>query len=279
MVQGLKSRLKDYLDSPAGARYSSKAHLSPQDLECLVPEWHSFEAGGAGLCFDAMGLFPNFFSSSSQHHKLYPVDAFSIINCVRGITHMFDMRDPAHHIDQENEPPYQLWDQGGPSRLFSAVVNAHVESCSPKLQNGTDFESSWTGVSVVIGMYLTSILGVWNNGQPEEDRLLRYIVQSSQQDLERSFPTSLSRNSMAHNFWFWKLFVTTFHLAHAKLSVRGAWIDGSAFALTGLIRAWANVTGTGSWRDARDRLAQVVWPVRFEMDSLATSVWNEALRC
>ncbi|KAJ3542531.1 hypothetical protein NM208_g4050 [Fusarium decemcellulare] len=283
MVQGLKSRLDDYLASPAGARYRSRLDLSPQELERLVPEWHSYEAGGAGLCFDAMGLFPSFFSSSSLHKKLHQVDASPIINCVRAITQMFDMRNSPQLFSLNEELPYQLWDQGGPSRLFSAVVNAHIESCSPRPvrldETRPDLESSWIGISVVVGMYLTSILGVWNQGQPEEDRLLRYIICSSQQDLERSFSETMSRNhQMARDFWFWKLFVTAFHLAHARMEGCDRRIHNLRSILASQIRVWADTTETRSWRAARNKLAHIVWPSHFAKEGLAKLVWDEALQ-
>ncbi|KAF4966329.1 hypothetical protein FSARC_5957 [Fusarium sarcochroum] len=282
MVQGLKSRLDDYLASLAGASYQSRSDLSSEELERLVPEWHSHEAGGAGLCFDAMSLFPSFFSSSALHDRLYPVDASSIIACVRNITQMFDMRNSVQRTGGDDKTTYQLWDQGGPSRLFSAVVNAHVESCSPgpERPDGSrpDLQTSWIGISVVVGMYLTSILGVWNQGQPEQDRLLRYITYSSQQDLERSFPELRSRSKKAGEFWFWKLFVTALHLAHAGMKGCNTPVHDLRPILTGQIRVWADLTETRLWRDAKDKLAHIIWPTNFEREDLAESVWNEALQ-
>ncbi|KAM0554825.1 hypothetical protein ACHAPJ_006558 [Fusarium lateritium] len=277
MVQGLKSRVDDYLASPAGARYPSRSALSPKELERLIPEWHAYEAGGAGLCFDAMGLFPSFFSSCASHKVLYPIDAFPIVACVRDITHMFDMRVSV----QLKDPSYHLWEQGGPSRLFSAVVGAHIESCQPRHEPSgdlrPDLESSWIGIAVVVGMYLTSVLGVWNQGKPEESHLLCYILRSSHLDLKRSFSEFNSYSHKARDFWFWKLFVTALHFGHARMEGCDTKILELGSTLTNQIRAWSDITGTRSWQDAKAKLASIAWPVVFKQERLARLVWDEAL--
>ncbi|KAJ3541756.1 hypothetical protein NM208_g4458 [Fusarium decemcellulare] len=279
MTQCLKSRLDDYLASPAGARYRCRSHLSSQDLERLVPEWHSYEANGAGLCLDAMSVFPSFFGSSAVHEKLNLVDASRIITCVKDITRIFDMRNSFQRVNSYDTSPYELWDQGDPSRLFTAVVEAHIESCSPMPEpfDGSSIQSSWIGISVATGMYLNSILGVWNHGQPEDDQLLYYILRYSHRDLTRHLSESMSYSSVPHDLWFWKLFVTAFHLAYARINRYNAWMDNVSSDLTGLIRVWAEETSTRSWQDARNKLARIVWPANFDKEGLAESIWDKAL--
>ncbi|KAF4456639.1 Hypothetical protein F53441_1297 [Fusarium austroafricanum] len=154
MVQGVKSRVDDYLASPVGARDGSQSNPSAQELEQLVPKLHSHEAGGPGLCFDTMSLLPSFFSSSALPEKLHPVDAGSILACIREITHLFDIRRSPQPTDQDEKSPYKLWDQGGPSRLFGAVVNAHIASSSP-MPDGSppDLKSSWIVMKTYRGAF------------------------------------------------------------------------------------------------------------------------------
>ncbi|KAF5989513.1 hypothetical protein FBULB1_892 [Fusarium bulbicola] len=148
MIQGLKSRVDDYLASPAGAAYTSRCQLSPQELEQLIPEWHSYEANGAGLCLEAMSLLPSFFASSAACPKLNPVNPSHVISCLKGITRIFEMRSSCKRGISHDASPHELWDHGDPSRLFSAVVEAHMESCSPAsaVTSGPQKNNTWVQV-------------------------------------------------------------------------------------------------------------------------------------
>ncbi|KAF5252031.1 hypothetical protein FANTH_2985 [Fusarium anthophilum] len=279
MIQGLKSRVDDYLASPAGAAYNSRCQLTPQELEQLIPEWHSYEANGAGLCLEAMSLLPSFFASSAICPKLNPVNPFHVISCLKGITRVFEMRSSFKRGISHDASPYELWDHGDPSRLFSAVVEAHIDSCSPvpAVTNGPRayMQSSWTGIIVTSGMYLNSVLGVWNSGQPEQDQLLHYILRSSFQDLKTCFAGSDMHSPLSRELIFWKLFVSAFHLARARLEGCNAWTDSLNLEFRSMIRVIAREMDMMSWQEARTSLAQIVWPADFDREDLAKALWDE----
>ena len=283
MAQGVKGRVNEYLALPAGSRLACQSSPSAQELERLVPKLYSHEAGGPKLCFDTLILLPRFFSSSGLIQRLNPVDAVSILDGIREITSLFDVRKSPQSADQDEKSPYKQWIQGGPvpggpSRLFEAIVNAHIASTLP-MPDGPkpDFQTSWIGIIVVLGMYLISVLGVWNSGLPAEDRLLHYILRSSHRDLSKCFSHSMSNNSKAQEFWFWKLFVTALHLAHARTNSYYAWMDDLDVKLIGFIREWADLTKTRTWKDAREKLIGIVWPVAFDREGLAEALWNKAI--
>ncbi|KAJ4129065.1 hypothetical protein NW768_007596 [Fusarium equiseti] len=283
MAQGVKGRVNEYLASPAEARHDYQSTSSSQELEQLVPKLYSHETGGPSLCFDTMILLPSFFSSSGSYQNLNPVDTISILDGIREITSLFDVRKSPQSADQDDKSPYKQWIQGapgsgGPSRLFEAIVNAHIASTLP-VPDGPrpDFQSSWIGLLVVLGMYQISVLGVWNSGLPAEDRLLHYILRSSHRDLSKCFSDSMSSKSKAQEFWFWKLFVTALHLAHARTNVYHAWMDDLDLNLLGFIREWAHLTKTRTWEDARGKLIGIVWPVTFDREGLAEALWNKAI--
>ncbi|KAF5658618.1 hypothetical protein FCIRC_12826 [Fusarium circinatum] len=281
MIQGLKSRVDDYLASPAGAAYNSRCQLSPQELEQLIPEWHSYEANGAGLCLEAMSLLPSLFASSPACPKLNPVNPSRVISCLKGITRIFEMRSSCKRDISHEASPYELWDHGDPSRLFSAVVEAHIESCSPvpAVTNGPRayLQSSWTWIIVTSGMYLNSVLGVWNSGEPEQDQLLHYILRSSFQDLKTCLAGSDVHSHLSRDLIFWKLFVSAFHLACARLEGYNAWIDSLNLKFKRMIRFIAREMNMLSWQDARTRLAHIVWPADFDRKDLAKALWDETM--
>ncbi|KAF5598342.1 hypothetical protein FPCIR_3165 [Fusarium pseudocircinatum] len=281
MIQGLKSRVDDYLASPAGAAFNSRCQLSPQELEQLIPEWHSFEANGAGLCLEAMSLLPSFFASSAVCPKLNPVNPSRVISCLKGITRIFEMRSSCKRGISHDTSLYELWDHGDPSRLFSAVVEAHIESCSPvsAVTNGPRafLQSSWTGIIVTSGMYLNSVLGVWNSGQPEQDQLLHYILRSSFQDLKTCFAGSDMHSPLSRDLIFWKLFVSAFHLTRARLGGCNALIDSLNLEFKSMIRVITKEMNMLSWQDARTRLAQIVWPKDFDREDVAKALWHETM--
>jgi hypothetical protein len=92
-----------------------------------------------------------------------------------------------------------------------------------------NLKSSWSGICIAVGLYLTSILGVWNRCPPE-NRLLRYNLRVLGQDLVGNFADIMGQDVAAQKSWFWKAFLGALSLAHAR-SV----IDGGVVSYTKLL--------------------------------------------
>lgn len=282
IVHSLNSRLDDFFASNMKPQEPGSPP-DPEEVAHLIHEWHIQEATGLTLRLKIMRLFPFFFSPHPPGTQFRDIDARPIIVCLKDITELSDMRYPGSSKAGANVTPYQLWDSGGPSRLLSVVVSAHLDSFSSHSKHSASRQpkrmmSSWSGVCVVVGMYLTSVLGVWNKGVPAEPRLFRHILQILRRDLQTSSGNLMRRKQTAlRDLWFWKQFVGAFSLAHAQSRAYDARLEGLAEEFHDRIRTWAKITGINRWEQARKVLASVVWPVHFPQEDLAESLWAQAI--
>jgi hypothetical protein len=257
--------------------------MYPEDVGHLIHEWHTQEDAGVLPRLRAMNMFPSFFSPISPGLQIKQVDVRPILGSMQDITDAFDLRysELTPHVE-----PYHLWASSGPSRLLSAVIDAHLSSIkehsNDALGYSQDLKSSWSGICLAVGLYLTSVLGIWNQGRPAENRLLHHILRILGQDLEDNLADVLKNDTAAQDLWFWKAFSGALSLAHVE-SVAGGPKMGDARLLELIpdfnryVWTWTESTGISVWERARDRLENIVFPMHFQREALAKALWNRAL--
>lgn len=261
--------------------------MDPKEVSDLIHQWHIYEATGLLLRLKAMNMFPSFLSPISAGVQIQQIEVEQILCLMREITGTFDLRYSEEAYGTIRASPYYLWSSGGPSKLLSAVIDAHIRSITAKRPNdhprsSQGLKSSWSGICIAVGLYLTSVLGVWNQGYPAENRLLHHILRILRQDLEDNFASVISKHTAAQELWFWKAFLGALSLAHVG-SVAGSGGVGYAKLLDLIpdfnryIRTWAGITGISKWQHARDRLENIVFPIHFQREALAKALWNRAL--
>ena len=229
-----------------------------------------------------MRLFPFFFSPISPGRRPQLVDIRHIIRCLQEITQIFELRYLGLAGEANNVSASHLWDSGCPSRLLLAAIDAHIKSISqrplPLEQQQDGLLSSWSGICVVVGLYLTSVLGVWNRGFPVESRLFHHILLILRRDLQGTTAVLTSKDVAAKDLWVWKAFIGAFSLAHAKSIVGKAENQALVTEFSDDVLFWARATGNVQWAQARKRLAGIAWPAEFQRDTLAELVWNGIVR-
>jgi hypothetical protein len=232
-----------------------------------------------------MNMFPSFFSPISSGAEIQQIDVQPILSCMREITDAYDLRYSELYYGTKSASPYHLWASSGPSKLLFAVIDAHINSISQHSNqspgSSQDLKSSWSSICIAVGLYLTSVLGVWNQGYPAENRLLCYILRILSQDLEDNFTKIMKNGSAAQELWFWKAFLGALSLAHvSSLADVG---EGYARLLdlvpdfNHYVRTWAETMGISMWYHARERLKNIVLPTHCQREALAKAVWNRAL--
>lgn len=244
-------------------------------------EWHVKEATGLALRLKSIRMIPSFINIPIWSGCPKHTNVRAIVYSLQSITKMYDARYPGSNNSTDGDTPYQLWDSGHPSRLLISVLDAHIKSfsgASPSpASRRRELLSLWSGFCVAVGMYLTSILSIWNMGEPAEPRLLRHVLWILRRDLQGDLPGLAATGKEAQTLWLWKMFLGAFSLAHAQ-ETAGEEVEPDLLAyFSGNIRAWSEVTGTTHWQEVRKRLTEIVWPSNFASEELAESLWNRSI--
>ncbi|OIW25432.1 hypothetical protein CONLIGDRAFT_93305 [Coniochaeta ligniaria NRRL 30616] len=266
---------------------------------------HSAEPMGLENRLVALAKLPHFFAPPPRGRKPADIDTLALVECLRDITNYVDRRMFGWD-DRED-----FFARGGPTRLFVAVVDLHVLSFSGKVEkvqrddkDSSNFISSWSGASSAMGLYLHSVLGIWNAGRPMSSRLLCRLVQILKRHLTSDRQRLGAKGGLDRGFWFWKVFTGTVALAKARQAVScgsspspspppslsSTSTASASEASKGIgevealeewfvlsIKKWSKATNTKAWEEARTVLAKVVWPVNSSIEPLAISLWHRAM--
>jgi hypothetical protein len=259
--------------------------MDPKEVANLIHQWHIHEATGISARLRAMNMFPSFFGPISAEVRIQQIEVQPILCCMREITDTFNLRYSELYHGTKSALPYHLWASSGPSKLLFAVIDAHISSItehpSASPVSSQDLKSSWSGICIAVGLYLTSVLGVWNQGYPAENRLLHHILHVLRQDLEDNFANVMKNGTAAQDLWFWKAFLGALSLAHvdslADFGVGYTRLLDLVPVFNHYIRTWAETVGISTWRYARERLKNIVFPTHCQREVLAKVVWNRAL--
>jgi hypothetical protein len=272
---------------------------------------HLDEAAGLENRLKCLAKFPHFLAPPPRGRKPVDIDATHIIDGLRDMTayvdcYMFNRDDPE-----------DFFVGGGATRLFVSVVDLHVLSFSGKVprtpHDGTDahnFMSSWTGICSAMGLYLHSVLGIWNAGQRMPTRMLCRITQILKRHLTRDRQRLGAKGGLDRGFWFWKAFIGAMALARRRfVAPYGSFASPSsspspttspASVSTGTtasfewnspvndiegleewyihaIKKWSNSANVRTWEQAKTLLGNVVWPANLSSEPLAISLWNRAM--
>ncbi|CAM1501264.1 Fc.00g104260.m01.CDS01 [Cosmosporella sp. VM-42] len=278
-VHGIKSRLQDM---PIGAIDLSEGKTHPSEIRSLMKKWHKEERGGLKNRLTAMRMFPYFFNPLPHTTEFRDIDVTPIIACLKILSDMVEIRRLNPYLPYGECSRDLIWLEGGATRLLLVVVHAHVESISPHTPEPSQeygardkLRSSWSGMSASNALYLHSILGLWNAGEPIEDRLHSHVLSILQRDLEQNHFKVSSRQTKASDLWFWKAFVGAFSITKRQKVDTGV-VRGRQPTFNNFICDWSKAMAITRWADARARLKRVLWPASFWEDDTVQQMWDAA---
>ena len=176
---------------------------------------------------------------------------------------------------------HSMWTDGTATRLFLIFVDSHRHSFFagrqvPHCSDGS-LASAWIGIATASGLYLNSVLDVWNIGQPIEPRMLRHFLELLERDVDLTRGVLDAKGSPASELWLWKSFV-------AVLTVRRAERSGPEFrnAMHGLrdiwtakLKIWCQSSGVEEIDKVRETLGRIVWPDEAFDEELEEATWSE----
>ncbi|KAL2865891.1 Zn(II)2Cys6 transcription factor domain-containing protein [Aspergillus lucknowensis] len=282
----LKSRLEDFKVFLATQGIDPRDNSSAEALK-LIKSWHSLEHGGLDARLKAMRLFPYFFAPPPMHRAPQMIDAIPILECLQVITGAVDRA----RINPTPEQRQHVWNDGGLTRLLLDLVHAHVASfarddkdktatssfspmgtkCPPSKSRSLLY-SSWSGLSAAAELYMYSILGIVDSGNPLECRLLYRVALVLKRDVQQSRGhltefANCNGESMLRSLWFWKVFngVLTLY-KHFSVDIKAVrcGCEGELQDLyrwfRGCARAWSGLSRKMHWDDVQCELAKISWP-------------------
>ncbi|KAK7424098.1 hypothetical protein QQX98_000708 [Neonectria punicea] len=273
-VHGIKSRIQGSKTLTSIFRPDGTTNFSK--LISLLHQWHSQDIGGFDMRMNAMRLFPSFFVALPPETKFYDIDGSPMIECLRNLTKSVE----SINFDQGTRDPGWVWSEGSASRLDLALVSSHVASLFdlggtvvPDHSTEQKLTTSWCGVSAASGLYLHSVLGIWNAGEPIELRLFRRVMLVLVRDLYRIIHEA--KDFETSDFWFWKVFVAACSLATHWMHACDETLLRLDRSINAFIRSWSEAANVVRWEEAELRLMSIAWSTSLPQ-CLAEDVWERA---
>lgn len=249
----------------------------------MMHTWHEQEMQGLQLRLKAMRLFPYFFSPPPSGRKARDIDVSELIKSVRGVSYMVEQRHVDPEVDVYGFKSVHVWNRGDPAQLFFNWVETHKESLSGESDSyptGADTSqrlmSSWCGITSATALFLNSVAGLANGGEPIESRLHRRVLLILKRDIDTTKAVMCMREGLDRDFWLWKAFIGAMSLSMRRRSEGGErhsshdkpfW-EGEESVLDVIetqyhdyVRAWSTITNISRWKDVKAVLCRVAWPM------------------
>ncbi|KAH8659864.1 hypothetical protein BX600DRAFT_466841 [Xylariales sp. PMI_506] len=249
----------------------------------------------------SLRLLPAYLTTYSELHIEKIVDVAPVIQALRGITDAIQGRSeellPPHYVVWaplanprnicDSEDSASCSGCRSLSALFLATTTTHVSSVYPAysrnraaVQNQPpEFPSQWCGICIATDLYLTSVLKLWNGGEPERPHIFRRLINILIDDLKTTEKqvTCAGHNSNLSALWFWKAFLGAY--SFYRMIALGRTLDsghaGCQVWLEQALLRWSIRTGTITWPAAKAVLEIVVWPKGEEQSGTAAIIWDK----
>nr|CEG03931.1 unnamed protein product [Fusarium acuminatum CS5907] len=265
-----KSRLGDIKASTRKPEESSPSKSRSDDD--LVLKWHTYHTHGLEMRLNALHMIPFFFTPIRRDELPRPIDVRSILAFLREVTDKVDIRSST--VGRESDRLVELWDHG-PDQLLFSIVNTHFRSLRGDASlTEQDLLSSWCGFTVSMSLYLTSVLGVWNQGAPVESRLLYHFLGLLKEDLQATLVDLATDSPVYQALWIWKAFVGRLSLAQDPTATCCKRLKDLMLDFNQLVRRWVAITGTARWSEVETVLTTICWPVYFQHMGSAEKHWE-----
>ncbi|KAF4982467.1 hypothetical protein FZEAL_1921 [Fusarium zealandicum] len=154
------------------------------DFMTLIHDWKAQKVGSLEARLNAMKLLPFFFTTLPPNHKFHEIDGSTMVECLKHSTVSIDIATSEH----DKRDPGWVWVEGSESRLLYAIVSSHLTSLFEEGDSITPedlkLRTSWPSICVASGLYLHSVLELWNRGAPIDAFLFRRFLLLLKRDLD-----------------------------------------------------------------------------------------------
>ena len=275
-VQSQRSRLDDFLKS----HDTVASTFNSGDPLPLVNKWHDQEETGPEFRLRTVSMMPFFFAPTTWDRMPADIDARAIINALQNTTDLHGLRYRNELADTVTNANWKVWKSGSTVKLFSAIIDGHMEIFSDAEQPSSDKDhdrpilSSWSGLCVGVGMYLATVLGMSNRGLPPLTQLHYHTLNILKRDMERGLRRLDKMSREEQDLWFWKAFTGSLSLMHAQPLSYSKQLSQLFEDFISYLRIWVVRSGITRWEEARRVLMRTAWPVSSSQDSLMLLLWQ-----
>ncbi|KAI1057395.1 hypothetical protein LB507_011526 [Fusarium sp. FIESC RH6] len=270
-VQSQKSRLDDFLKSHDTVVAASNSG----DSLPLIHKWHHQEETGPAFRLRTVSMMPFFFTPTTWDRMPADIDARAIIDALQETTYLHGLR----YSDTVTNGIWKVWKSGSAVKLFSAIIDGHMEIFSDAEQPSSDSEdrpilSSWSSLCVGVGMYLATVLGMSNRGLPPLTQLHYHTLNILKRDMERGLRRLDKMSREEQDLWFWKAFTGSLSLMHAQSLSHSKQLNDLFEEFILYLRIWVEGSRITRWEEARKVLMRTAWPVSSNQDRLMLLLWQ-----
>lgn len=247
-----------------------------------------------------MRLFPYFFSQRPKGRKARDVDVSGLAETLRTVAFKTELRfmDPKADVFSFKSMPVLI--KGNPAQLLFDYVATHWESLAPELEKDPlrrnekqGLMSSWCGIATATSMFVNSVAGLSNGGEPIGSALQRRVLLILKRDIDNTEATMRTAPGLDRDFWFWKAFIAAMSLA---LRLRESGVDDVSFRdspsyaddespllplqlyYEGCVHKWSSVAQIYRWKDAKAALTRIAWPECSPNQAVAEALWERVIQ-
>lgn len=218
---------------------------------------------------------PFFFTPTTWDKMPADINARAIIDALQETTYLHGLR----YSDTVTNGIWKVWKSGSAVKLFSAIIDGHMEIFSDAEQPSSDNKyppilSSWSGLCVGVGMYLATVLGMSNRGLPPLTQLHYHTLNILKRDMERGLRSMVKMSEEEEDLWFWKAFTGSLSLMHAQSFSYSKQLNELFETFTSYLRIWVARSGITRWAEARTVLMRTAWTKSSSQDSLMLLLWE-----
>lgn len=151
-------------------------------------------------------VYPFFFGPApGDRRKFHEVDAMPMMECLRRLTAVLSQ---STELEQADRDPDRVWIDGAASKLLFSVVDSHRQSVhGVESEVAEASKTRWCSIAIASGLYMHSVLGIWNAGELMDKRLFQHVMSIFTRDLDESFRADFG------DVLFWMVFVGAYSLA------------------------------------------------------------------
>ncbi|KAJ5223236.1 hypothetical protein N7468_007778 [Penicillium chermesinum] len=230
------------------------------------------------------------------------IDVSPLIHRLRGLTEAVDH----FHAEPNAENLDAIWNNGGPTKLLRELVTSHAVSFTKddvnlwkptqQLPSEHSLESSWSGITATMELYMHSVLNILNRGEPIEFQLLYHVALITKEDIWNTRDDMEGNHgTRRQSLWLWKVFIGLLALSKRQNSLMARQmkpgsdrpIESPSKAHIGVIyewlcdcaRGWSMTTKIRLWKDVKAVLTTITWPIELpgDVSDHVANVWNKSI--
>ena len=226
---------------------------------------------------DSLGLIPYFFVQPPSGSSFQSIDSYRLIHRLRNMTTTTVQRRNQGLLDKFHDPLHGQHSDCSVGLLYP-LIRTHISSIWEREDSTTPEDDllkgrklPWSGIATACSLYLHSVLGKWGVGESMDERLHRHLLLILKRDLGTCEDGTFDLN-------LWQTFIGALSLAALAPDAGSHQLHQLSTWFRSRLRALSKAHNIVRWQDARRVLEIIVWPAVYDQETLAETVWHDAIQ-